>query len=491
MKEISVMTGIVSYGGYVPRYRLNRKLIYKNMGWMNPATIANSKGEKAVANYDEDSITLAVAAGLDALEGFEKEKVEGVYFASTTMPYKERLNAGILAPALGLRDHVRSADFSGGLKAGTTALLAALEGVESRRMGSVVVCSSDCRLGKPSSAQEMVFGDAGAAMVVGNDGVIAEFKGSYSITYDFCDHYRGDYAKYDRQWEDRWVRDLGFDQFIPEAINGLLDKYHLKIDDFSKVIYPCHYPAERKKLNKILKIAPEIEQDNFQNEIGDTGTAQSLVMLASALEKAKPGDRLLVVSFGSGCDALYFEVTEAIEKIKDRHGISGCLANRAELDNYSKYLVWRDILPAETGLRGEEDLWTRASVLWRNRRFVFGLCGSRCRKCGTPHLPPQQVCVNPDCGAIEEMEDYVFSDKRGRLVSFTGDLLAASLNPPAVYGQVMFEGGGKYMCDFTDCDMEELSTGMPVSMTFRRKYYDKKRGVSGYFWKAKPLKEVK
>ena len=110
-------------------------------------------------------------------------------------------------------------------------------------MNSLVVTAADCRLGKPASPQEMIFGDAAAALLVGNENVIAELKDSYSVTYDFGDHFRGAQSKFDSQWEDRWIRDLGFDQFIPEAVNGLLQKTGLKIADFARVIYPCHYPA--------------------------------------------------------------------------------------------------------------------------------------------------------------------------------------------------------------------------------------------------------
>jgi len=485
------MAGICSYGGYVPRYRLNRGVVFKAMGWMNPGTIANAKGEKAVANFDEDSLTMAVAAGNDALKGVDRAKVGGVYLASTTMPYKERLNAGIVTAALGLNDHVRAADFSGGLKAGTTALLAALEGVAAKGTNGILVCSSDCRLGRPASPQELVFGDAAAAVLVGDEDVLAEFRGSYSITYDFGDHYRGGNATFDRQWEERWIRDLGFDHFVPEVIKGLLGKYQMKITEFSKVIYPCQYAPARKSINKMLGIPPEADQSHLQNEIGDTGTPQSLVMLASALEQAHPGDKILVVSFGSGCDALSFEVTERIQNKVHRKGISGSLANKAELDNYTKYLVWRDILPAEVGLRAEEDLWTRWSVLWRKRKEVLGLWGTQCKRCGTPQFPAQRICVRPDCGAVDEMQEYRFSDKTGRVASYTGDMLAASLNPPAIYGQIEFEGGGKYMFDFTDCDLKDLSVGMPVHMSFRRKYSDRRRDIVGYFWKAVPEKEGK
>ncbi|MGA3114785.1 MAG: 3-hydroxy-3-methylglutaryl CoA synthase [Syntrophobacteraceae bacterium] len=485
------MVGIVSHSGYVPRYRLDRRKIYTAMGWMDPSTAANARGEKAVANFDEDSVTMAVAAGLDCLQGAERSKIDGVYLASTTLPYKERLNAGILTVALGLRDHVRSADFGGGLKAGTTALLAALESVQAGGAQGLIVCAADCRMGRPASAEEMIFGDAAAAFVVGSEEVIAEYKGSYSITYDFGDHYRGEYSKFDRKWDDRWIRDLGYEQFLPMVVQGLLDKYGLKMADFAKVIYDCHYTAARKKLNKMLGIAPEGEQGNYQAEIGQSGAAQSLVMLSGALETAKPGDKLLVVSFGSGCDALYFEVTDQIGKKGACCGISGCLAKRAELDPYEKYLVWRDILPANLGMRSEEDLWTRWSAQWRNRREVLGLWGSRCTKCSTPQFPTQRVCANPACGAVDQNEDYLFSDKRGSIMSYTGDMLAASYNPPAIYGAVAFEGGGKHYFDFTDCALEEVETGKQVALSFRRKYFDARRGISGYFWKAVPVKEVK
>jgi len=484
------MVGIESYGGYVPRYRLERKKIFRAMGWMDPSTAANAKGEKAIANYDEDCITMAVSAGLTSMAGTDRSQIEGVYFASTTMPYKERLNAGIVSAALGLNEKVRSADFSGGLKAGTTALLSALEGAAAGTLKKTVVCASDCRLGRPASGEEMIFGDAAAAFLVGCEKVVAEFKGSYSATYDFGDHYRGEFAKFDRKWEDRWIRDLGYDQFIPATVQGLLSKYNLQITDFAKVVYDCHYSAARKKLNKVLGIAPEAEQSNFQEEVGYSGTSQSLLMLASALDHAKPGDKILVVSFGSGCDALYFEVTEEITKIK-RGTVATCVANRAELDPYEKYLVWRDILPADMGLRSEEDLWTRWTFLWRQHKEIMGLWGTKCQKCGTPQFPAQRVCVNPECGAIDEMEDYLFSDKTGRIASFTGDMLAASLNPPSIYGAVKFDGGGKFYFEFTDCALGDLSTGTAVSCTFRRKYSDKKRDIAGYFWKAVPVKEVK
>ncbi len=480
------MSGIRTFGGYIPRYRLPRTAVFQAMGWMNPGNAANTRGEKAVANFDEDSLTLAVAAGRDALSGLDPAEVNGIFLASTTLPYRERLNAAIAATALGMDEEVRAADFTGGLRAGTTALLSALEAVKTGGATNLLVCASDTRQARPASPQELLFGDGAAALLVGQGEVIAEFIGSYSVTYDFGDHYRGATSTFDRQWEERWIRDARYQTFIPEAIGGLLGRCGLQISDFSRIVYPCPSLPARRNINRTLGIPPEAEQGNLQAEIGETGTAHPLVMLVRALEEARPGDRLLMVSFGSGCDALAFRVTEAAACLAPRDGVSACLARGVRLDSYTKYLVWRDILPADRGLRAEEDLWTRWSLLWRKRKDVLGLWGSRCLGCGTPQYPAQRVCVNPACALVDRMEPYRFSDRTGRIASYTGDHLAASHDPPAVYGQVVFDGGGKYMFDFTDCRLEDLTVGLPVRMSFRRKYFDPRRDISGYCWKAIP-----
>ena len=170
--------------------------------------------------------------------------------------------------------------------------------------------------------------------------------------------------------------------------------------------------------------------------------------------------------------------------------MQGYLANKADLPSYPKYCVFRGMLPVDIGLRGEADLLTRWSLVWRKNKAILGLVGSRCLKCGTPQYPPQRICVNPDCGAVDAMEEYPFADKKGKILSYTGDMLAASYDPPALYGYVEMEGGGRFMCNFTDCTLQDLKVGAPVTFSFRRKYYDAKRDIHGYFWKAVPRKEV-
>ncbi len=118
--------------------------------------------------------------------------------------------------------------------------------------------------------------------------------------------------------------------------------------------------------------------------------------------------------------------------------------------------------------------------------MLLGLVGAKCRKCGTPQFPAMPVCVNPDCWAVGEFDEYEFADKKAEILMFTGDMLAASVDPPAIYGLIGYAGGGRTMLDFTDCDLDQITVGMEVAMSFRKRYFDEKRGFTGYFWKAVP-----
>ena len=479
------MAGITSYGAYIPLQRISRKIISAATGWS--ASAASLPGEKAVANYDEDSLTMAVAAAIDCLDGLEREKIEGLYFATTTPPYRERQNAGIIATALDLRPDIRTCDFSDSIKAGTGALLAACDAAGAGSEASIMVCASDCRLGKGGSPQEVMFGEGAAALMVGTSDVIASLEGSYSLSYDFMDQWRADGDRFNRVWEDRWVRDEAYTRFIPEAIAGLLKKYGMEAKDFAKVVFPAVYLREHAGIAKKLQLDPAQVQQEMLSTVGDTGTAHPLMMLVAALEEARPGDRILLASYGNGSDALFFQVTEGIEKVRDRKGVKKHLESRKDLNSYEKYSAFRNVIPMEMGFRGEVGP-SMVSMMWRERKSILGLVGTRCRRCGTPQYPNQRVCVNPECGAIDEMDEYRFSDKKCRLFSYTMDSLAFSASPPEMYGLVDFEGGGRFAFNITDCDPDALKVDMPVEMSFRRKFVDEVRGIHGYFWKAMPAR---
>ena len=479
------MVGIVAYGVYIPRYRLKRKTISEAMGWFSPVSLP---GEKAVANCDEDSLTMAVAASANCLDGIDRKGVDGLFFATTTAPYREREGAAIIATALDLKSDLRTADFTDSIKSGTAALQSAAEAVKAGGVSSILIGAADSRVGKPGSSGELIFGDGAAALLIGSEGVIASFEGSYSVSYDFPDHWRSEGDRFDRALEDRWIRDEGYGKFIPEAISGLLGKYQLKAEDFAKVIYPGLYLRDHASIGRRLGFEPGQIQEPLLTKIGETGNASPLMMLVEALEGAKPGDNILLASYGNGSEALFFKVTQEVEQKKAKRGFSSYLDFKQELTSYEKYLVSHGILPVETGFRGEVGI-TQLPLAWRERKALLALSGSKCKRCGTPQYPPQRVCVNPDCGAIDEMEDYRFSDKGGSLFTYTEDHLAFSLNPPQIYGMIDFDGGGRFVLDITDCEPGSLKVDMPMEMTLRRKYLDQARGIHGYFWKATPARD--
>lgn len=479
------MVGITSYGAYVPWHRINRMTIYMSIGFVNPAAIM--PGEKAVANYDEDSVTMAVNAGMDCLKDVDRSKIDGAYLATASGPFKERQNAGIIATALDLKPESRTADFTASLKSGTTALLAAHDAVKSGTAKNVLVCASDCRLGPAGSYQEEMYGDGAAALLIGKNNVIAELTGSYSISYDFIDHWRVDDERFNRTGEDRFTRDEGFSKFIPEAIAGLMKKCKLNPQDVAKVCYPCMYVRPHAKMGSQLGFQPDQIQDHMFTTVGFTGSASPLMILVAALEDAKPGDKIIVASHGNGSDALLFEVTPEIEKIGQKKGIKKNLAHRKDLSSYDRMVTFNNVLTIDVAGRGEEFFRTSTTILWRDRKKLFGLIGTKCKKCKTPQWPPQRVCINPKCGAIDQMEEYRFSDKLGRLFTYTGDMLAFSPTPPEMYGMIDFDGGGRAIFNLTDCDLDELSVNVPVEMTFRKRW--ESPGFVGYGWKGTPVKE--
>ncbi|WP_456330059.1 hydroxymethylglutaryl-CoA synthase family protein [Archaeoglobus sp.] len=461
------MVGIESMGIYVPKYRLDRKEIFESVGWISRNFLP---GERTTANYDEDSITMAVNAAMRC----EHDEVDAVFFASATMPYKERQNAEIIATALDLGSDVTTADFTGSTKAVTTALINAVNCVAAGEAKRILVCAADCRIGRPGSYLEMVSGDGAAAVVVGKE-KLASIDGYQSISYDFMDTWKIDKDDLARSWEDRWIRDEGYKKFIAEAISKLLENKNVNTSEIAKVAYPCLYPRDFPRIALSLGFSQEQIQDPLITTLGNTGNAHPLIMLAAALEKVENGSKIIVASYGSGSDAVLFTAKENFP-LSETTGVSKKMP-------YRKYLAFRELLPVEKGMRGEEVAPTPVSVLWRNRREILALVGSKCRKCGTPQYPSQRVCVA--CQS-QDLEPYRFADKKGKIFSFTEDYLAFSVNPPAIYGIIDFEGGGRYWFDITDCEQGELKVGMPVGMSFRRRDFDPRRRVYNYFWKAVP-----
>jgi hydroxymethylglutaryl-CoA synthase len=478
------MAGIKSYGAYIPYRRLPRSVI--NAAWGR----GGGRGERAVAGLDEDSISMAVSASIDCLKGTDPKTVDAVFLATTTPPYIERLNANVVANALDFRRDARNADFANCLRAGVSALLSAMDAVKAGSLKSVLVAITDMRMGGAGGEDEQMLGDGAAAFLVGNDGVAVEVEGHYNLSDDMVDYWRAEGDTYIRSWEDRFGRDAGYTVTPIEAVKGLMKNLKLTPKDISKAcIYGTNTRAQ-SGLARAMGFAPEQIQDPLLDNVGNTGTALVPMILVSALENAKPGDRILLVDWGNGCDAVLFKVTDGIKKVGDRRGIKRHLNIKGPLDNYGKYLRWRNMValaPLSRPAGGAVSM----SAEWRERRLGLPLYGVKCLKCGTVQLYMRgtsmraHVCLQ--CQAKDSFEPYRFADKKGKVVSFSHDFLGGGIDPPATRTVVDFEGGGRGLFDMVDRDPAECKVGMDVEMTFRK--VRSAPGSNVYFWKCKPVRD--
>lgn len=474
--------GILSFGAYLPRARLQRKAVAAANGWFAPGLKGLAKGERTIGNWDEDPITMAVEAARDCLGDTDRSRLNGLVFASTTHPFADRQNATVVATALHLPSALRTSDAAGSLRAATGALMAALEGRE-----RTLVVAAEMRRAKAASTQEMHYGDGAAAMLVGQGTPIATLLGAHTESVDFVHQYRMGDRDSDYGWEERWIRDEGYLKLVPRAVGVLLERCGVEPGSIAHFCLPGTLSKVQAAVAKKCGLPEAAVRDPMAATVGDTGAAHPMLMLAAALEHAKPGDRILVAGFGEGCDVLLLEATGNPDTATQRRGVRGALAARREESNYLRWLAFTGTIDLERGMRAEVDKATALTVLYRNRDMIEGLVGGKCRACGTVQYPRQRYCVNPGCNALDSQDDYLFAERTGKVLSYTADGLTYSPDPPTYFGMVQVDGGGRMLMDFTEVDPTTIDVGLPVRMVFRIKDADSNRGFVRYFWKAAPV----
>lgn len=476
-------TGILAFGAYIPRRRLQRAAIHAANNWFAPGLAGLAKGERAVANWDEDAITMAVEAARDCLTGADRTSVRGVTLASTTLPFADRLNAGVVKEALNLPDETAASDATGSLRAGTSALIQALEGSRTR-----LVAAADLRKARAASEGELTYGDAAAAVLVGQGDVIARVLRVHSSTVDFVDHFRQSDQAHDYGWETRWIRDEGYTKLLGGAIAAALKGAGLAGDAVRHAVIPITAKGVAEGLAKKAGIAAEAVIDPLSSTVGDSGAAHPLLLFCAALERAQPGDHILVAGFGQGADVLILEATDVLPRLAVRNGVAGNLADRHEDTNYMRFLFHRGVLDMERGMRAEMDQKQPGTTLYRNRKAVLGLVGGRDVKTGTVQFPKSAIGVNPNDRSAGPMEDYPLAEKRARIVTYTADSLTYSPDPPTWYGTIDFDGGGRMVAEFAEVTPDEIEVGAEMRMVFRIKAEDETRHFTKYFWKAVPVR---
>ena len=477
------MIGIIAVGAYVPRLRLQRQTVAAAHAWFAPRLRGLGKGERGMGSWDEDAVTMAVEAARDCLDGLERGRVSRIVLASTSLPFTDRQNAGIVKEALNLEDGVGTLDVAGSSRAGASALLDALYAAKGGA-GDQLVLGSERRKAAPASETELVMGDAAAGLLVGEGDVAAEFLGGHSASVDFIDHYRSEGQDFDYAWEQRWIREEGYAKIAPAAIKAALAKVGVAGDAVDLFIMAAPMRGVNAAVARACGVKPEAVMDPLSDRLGDAGSAQPLVLLAHALDSAKKGQTLVVVGFGSGCDVLVFRATG--KKARGGLGVGGWLARGKAEPNYFKYLAWNDLLPMERGMRAEFDQKTAMTALYRNRRAVMGLVGGKCAKTGTVQFPKSDISVAQNDWAVDTQEDYPLAERIAKILTYTADRLTYSPDPPLYYGSIEFDEGGRLMVEFADVEADDVVVGAPMRMMFRIKAIDEMRSFTKYFWKAVP-----
>jgi 3-hydroxy-3-methylglutaryl CoA synthase/uncharacterized OB-fold protein len=472
---------IIACGAYVPRLRLSRETIAAAVGWLNPPSKTRVSGTRSICNWDEDSLTLAVEAARGARAMAGEARIDALTLASTTLPFADRDGAALVAGALDLPEQLETLSITSSLRAGTSALANAAR----RADVQTLVIASDARSTRPGSPQEKLYGHGAAALLVGSRTTgkpLATILAIEQIAADFVDHYRASDSSFDYALEDRWIRDEGYAKLVTGTIAAALKKAGISAAEVKHLAMPGQ-PDVLKRVAQAAQLSNAKPAEALRATCGDAGAAQPLLLLADVLERAQPGELILVIGFGQGVDVLLVRAESTLAK--DRDGsLSATLARGIDEPSYVRYLSHAGLLNVDFGMRAERDNRTAQSVAWRKHRALSAFVGGRCEKCSTVQFPPSRVCVNPECRATDTQREYPLAQSTGRIKSFTEDWQAYSPRPPYSYGNIEFQEGGNLLMEITDSEPGALAVGDGVRFVFRVKDVDRQRNFRRYFWKA-------
>jgi 3-hydroxy-3-methylglutaryl CoA synthase len=476
------MIGIKSYGAYLPRYLLPRDLI--SQAWDFPSV----PGTKAIANADEDSLTMSVEAGLDCLSGIDSKSVDGLFFASTTQVYTEKDSASLIATVLDMRDDIITADFSDSLKAGTTALTRAVDTIKANKdINSILVIAADTRTPEPSTMWEFGFADGAAALLIAEeDNLPLSIDDYYSVSANVTGPWkRTDKDKFIRTFEAKMDAKFYFDN-ITRVMSELLKRNHLESEDISIAAYYYNNPRIHSRVSKMMKFAGGVAQNSVFFQLGDLGTPMPFILLISALRRPKPDAKIIMAGFGDGADAILMQLQDrdALRDLgKTRMGVIGHQKSMKSIKNYSKFLEFKEIL--------EKDRYTRKSstvIHWRESPSIYQLYGNKCTKCGTIQYPQ----MFPNCYGCRSNGPFesIKLKLKGTIFTFTLDHLVGGsyLATPVPRCVIDLDGGGRLLVDMTEIENpeENVKIGMEVEMTFRRMHEGGE--FHNYYWKCRPVR---
>ena len=340
------MSGIIGYGAYIPRNRIKVEEIAKVWGADAPSY---KKGllleEKAVPSPDQDTITMSVEASKNALRraGIDPREIGAVYIGSESHPYAVKPSGTVVAEALGATPEVHTADLEFACKAGTEGMFLALSLVQAGAIKYGLAVGADTSQGAPGDALEYSAAAGAAAYIFGREKTVAEALDTFSYTTDMPDFWRREYQYYP-QHGGRFTGDPAYFKHVMGAAQGLLAKAKMKPSDFDYVVF--HQPNGKfpLRVGEMLGfVRKQIDPGWLVPRLGNTYSGSSPLGLTATLDIAKPGNMILIVSYGSGAgsDAFIFRVTDRIDEVRELAPRTRDLLDRnkvyLEYGMYAKY----------------------------------------------------------------------------------------------------------------------------------------------------------
>jgi 3-hydroxy-3-methylglutaryl CoA synthase/uncharacterized OB-fold protein len=465
-----VNAGIAAAGAYIPLGRLSRA------DWAAFWKKGGGKGERAVARFDEDPVTMAVAAVQDCLTGRTLPEGSALYFASTTAPYIEHQCAAVIAAAADLPARLRTTDFGGSLRAGADAFVAAADAVRAGSVPAAVVVAADMRLGFPGSEYEASGGDAAAALLITPDGPVRidAVAAHADPTHTF---WRRAEDRYIRVFDPRFASASGATPSVQAAARALFKQAGEAAAPVARVAVAAVDTRTQQGLAKAVGAGEAPSADDLIARTGFTGAAHSILLLVAAIEATEAGGRVAWVAEGDGAEAVLLTV----ERSLDRPSRLTREIERGAPVTYNDYARWRNVVPGEPTAPPSSPL-----IEWREQAQDIRLHGSRCKSCGTVQYPMARICLK--CRARDQMDDVPLA-RRGTVFTFTVDELAADNNPgvgegPVPMAVVDLEDGARIFVQVADLPPYDTQVGLPVELVFRRLHEG--GDYINYYWKARP-----
>ena len=473
--------GIIAWGAYIPRLRLERAVIAATHAWMAPSLKGLAQGRRAYCCWDEDVVTMAVEAARECLGRQDRAKIGEIDLASTTAPSADLQSSAVVAVSLRLPRTVRALDFGGSQRAGVAALATALQAARH----STLVIGSERPRARPASVQEMQYGAGAAAFLLGTDDVAAEVIGSASSTTLLVDHFRAAGAPYDYFWEERWIRDEGYLKIGVEAVRAALADAKLGAADVAKFIFPSPSKGAADAIARAVGLPAASIADPLDVDCGFVGAAQSLLMLANVLDQASPGDVVVVAGFGQGSDVIVLRATDAVVAARPARTVSDALSAGVTVRSYAQMASFYDEITPDWGMRAERDTKTALTEQYRSSDQINGFVAGKCSSCGQVQFPQLAYCVNCKAPA-SALVPVCLADEAARVLTYTADMLTYHPSPPLYIGFAQFDLGARLLMEFVDVQPETFEVGTRLRMRFRIKERDQTRGFYRYFWKAAP-----